>query len=193
MRAGCERARGLRLPRLITICTAPPVSPSGFSFQSRSWKKTLTRDPVLRENLRSNGSDASCTYLRCPFAGIPAVPRVGPSRRFVRKHQQDIRILNPVAGCGFTSANRARRFVAQGRAIWVDPEISIRFVASDHRHCSAAASLVATRYWYDRAVNVGVAQLEALANLPMIAPAVALGIGKRKGASRYTFLATQGL
>ena len=111
----------------------------------------------------------------------------------MRKHQQDIRILNPVAGCGFTSPNRARRFVAQRRAVWVEPGVSIRFEASDHRHCSAAASLVATRYWYDREVYTGVAQIEALANLPMIAPAVALGIGKRKGASRHTFLATQGM
>ena len=111
----------------------------------------------------------------------------------MRKPQQDIRILNPVAGCGFTSPNRAKRFVGQGRAVWVEPGVSIRFVLSDHRHCSAAASLVATRYWYDRAAHTGMAQLKALANLPMTAPAVALGIGKRKGATRYTFLATQGM
>ena len=110
----------------------------------------------------------------------------------MRQHQQDIRILNPVAGCGFTSPNRARRFVAQGRAVWVEPEVSIRFVPSDHRHRAAVASLVANRYWYDRAVHTGVAQIEALANLPMIAPAMALGMGRRKGASRYTFLAAQG-
>jgi hypothetical protein len=97
----------------------------------------------------------------------------------VRKHLQDIRIVNPVAGCGFTSANRARRFVAQGRAVWIEPEVSIRFVQSDHRHRSAGASLVATRYWYDRATHSGMAQLAALANLPMIAPAVALGLGAR--------------
>jgi hypothetical protein len=111
----------------------------------------------------------------------------------VRKPQQDIRILNPVAGCGFTSPNRAKRFVAQGRAVWVEPGVSICFEQSDHRHRSAATSLIATRYWYDRAVQTGVAEFAALANLPMIAPAVALGIGKRKGATRYTFLATQGV
>ena len=110
----------------------------------------------------------------------------------MRKHQQDIRIVNPVAGRGFTSANRARRFVVQGRAVWVEPGVSIRFVQSDHRHCSATASLVATRYWYERATNTGVATIEALTNLPMIAPAMALGMGRRKGASRYTFLAVQG-
>jgi hypothetical protein len=52
---------------------------------------------------------------------------------------------------------------------------------------------MATRYWYDHAAQTGMAQLETLANLSMIAPAAALGIGRRKGASRYTFLAAQGL
>jgi hypothetical protein len=51
----------------------------------------------------------------------------------------------------------------------------------------------ATRYWYDRAAGTGMAQIADLANLPMIAPGVFLGIGRRKGASRHTFLATQGL
>jgi hypothetical protein len=32
-----------------------------------------------------------------------------------------------------------------------------------------------------------------VANLPMIAPARAMGFGLRKGASSHTFLATQGL
>jgi hypothetical protein len=50
----------------------------------------------------------------------------------------------------------------------------------------------ATRYWYERAANTGMAQLAELANLPMIAPAVALGMGRRKGATKYTFLVTQG-
>jgi hypothetical protein len=51
----------------------------------------------------------------------------------------------------------------------------------------------ATRYWYDRAANTGMAQVADLANLPMIAPAVFMGIGRRKGASRHTFLSTHGL
>lgn len=107
--------------------------------------------------------------------------------------RKNIRIENPVSGCGFTSKNRAKRFVAQGRAEWVEAGVSIRFIQSDHRHNSAQRSVDQTRYWYARAANTGLAQLEGMANLPMIAPAVALGVGRRKGAGRHTFLATQGL
>ena len=106
--------------------------------------------------------------------------------------RKNIRIENPVSGCGFTSKNRAKRFVAQGRAEWVQAGVSIRFVQLDHRHNSAQKSVDQTRYWYERAANTGMAQLAELANLPMIMPGVALGIGRRKGASRHTFLATEG-
>ena len=98
--------------------------------------------------------------------------------------RRNIRIENPVSGCGFTSKNRAKRFVAQGRAVWVQAGVSIRFVQSDHRHNSAQKAADQTRYWYERAANTGLAQLAELVNLPMIAPEVALGIGRRKGASR---------
>ncbi len=107
--------------------------------------------------------------------------------------RKNIRIENPVAGCGFTSRNRAKRFMAQGRAEWVEAGVSIRFIQSDHRHYSAQKTANATRFWYDRAANRGMAGLTELANLPVIAPAKMLGLGKRKGASRHTFLATQGL
>ena len=107
--------------------------------------------------------------------------------------RKNIRIENPVSGCGFTSRNRAKRFVAQGRAEWVQAGVSIRFVQSDHRHSSAQNSVEQTRYWYERAAHTGMATLAELANLPMIAPGVLLGLGKRKGAGRHTFLANQGL
>ena len=107
--------------------------------------------------------------------------------------RKNIRIENPVSGCGFTSRNRASRFVAQGRAEWLQAGVSIRFVQSDHRHSSAQKYVDQTRQQYDRAAHTGMAQLAELANLPMIAPAVALGVGRRRGATRYTFLATQGL
>jgi hypothetical protein len=106
---------------------------------------------------------------------------------------KDIRIENPVSGRGFTSKNRAKRFVAQGRAAWVQAEVSIRFVQSDHRHVSAQTAANHTRWWYDRAAHEGMAQIADLANTPVIQPARLLGIGRRKGASRHTFLATQGL
>jgi hypothetical protein len=50
-----------------------------------------------------------------------------------------------------------------------------------------------TRYWYERAANTGMAQIAELPNLPMIARGVALGMGRRKGATRHTFLVTQGI
>jgi hypothetical protein len=104
-----------------------------------------------------------------------------------------IRIENPVSGRGFTSKNRAKRFVAQGRAEWVEPGVSIRFIQADHRHRSAQKSVDATRYWYEREAHTGLAKLSELANLPMIAPGVLLGFGKRKGAGRHIFRAIHGL
>ena len=123
------------------------------------------------------------------LAGIPAIPIPGLNTRTVRKN---IRIDNPISDCRFTSKNRAQRFVVQGRAEWVELGVSIRFIQADHRHCSAQSSVDATRYGYERAAHVGMAQLADLANLPMIMPGKALGIGRRKGASRQTFLSTQG-
>ncbi len=111
----------------------------------------------------------------------------------MRLHNKGIKIHNPVSGHGFTTKNRAARFVAQGRAVWAEPGVSIRFVVIHPKHAAAKQSVIATRYWYERAVQSGLAGLNELANLPMIMPAKALGLGKRKGASRHTFLATQGL
>lgn len=106
--------------------------------------------------------------------------------------RQDIRIVNPVSEHHFTSLKRAQRFIRQRRAEWVQPGVSMRFVAAHPNHAAAQQSANATRYWYERAVSSGFAKLDELANLPMIMPAKALGLGKRKGATRHTFLATQG-
>jgi len=57
---------------------------------------------------------------------------------------------------------------------------------------SVKRSVDTTRYWYERAAHTGLAQLSELANLPMVAPGVLLGFGKRKGASRHTFLSSRG-
>jgi len=109
--------------------------------------------------------------------------------------RKNIRIENPLAGAGFTSKNRAKRFVARGLAQWVEFGVSIRFLRDprDHREAAARKQVDITRYWYERASHTGMAQLEELANLPMVTPHVLLGMGKRKGASRHTFLATQGV
>jgi hypothetical protein len=106
---------------------------------------------------------------------------------------KSIRIENSVSACRFTTKNRARRFVTQGRAEWLDPGVSIRFIPSDRRHCAAQASVDTTRLGYERASHTGLAQLSELANLPMVAPSVLLAFGKRKGAGRRTFVANRGL
>jgi hypothetical protein len=101
----------------------------------------------------------------------------------------------PVSDTGFTSKNRAQRFVTNGLVTWSEHGVSIRFLRDprDHRDRSALKQAAATRCGYDRTSNCGMATLTELANLPMIAPAVVLGLGKRKGASRHTFVASQGL
>ena len=109
--------------------------------------------------------------------------------------RKNIRIENPLSGSGLTSMNRAKRFVARGLAEWVQFGVSIRFIRDprDHRECAARNQVDATRYWYERASHTGMAQIGELANLPVIAPGTLLGLGRRKGASRHTFLATRGL
>lgn len=81
-----------------------------------------------------------------------------------------------------------------GLAEWVEFGASIRFVRDqrDHREQSTHQNAIVKPYWYDRAAHAGVASATALANTPVVAPGILLGLGKRKGASRHTFLATRG-
>jgi hypothetical protein len=107
--------------------------------------------------------------------------------------RKNIRIENPIAGEGWTSRNRAKRFIAKGVAEWVKFGETIRFCRrDDHQSHSVRRVVDETAAGYDRASADGMAQLSDLVNLPMVAPAVFLGFGKRKGASRGTFVATQG-
>ncbi len=108
--------------------------------------------------------------------------------------RKNIRITNPVSGPGFTSLNRAKRFVKHRDAEWVQSGVSIRFLRNscNRREQSVSQNARLAPYWYDRASHEGIARIDALANTPVIAPARLLGLGKRKGASRHTFLATQG-
>src|SRR3954464_10188427 len=103
----------------------------------------------MRDCGRQQSNSAACCS-----AGIPAIPTPGHYTTPVRK---DIRILNPVADHGFTSLKRALRFINQGRAEWVKHGVSIRFVNGNHKHASAQQSVNATRYWYERAVDSGIA------------------------------------
>lgn len=144
----------------------------------------LPSSALVGPRLGAHSVQRPCGNTRNPDSGI--------ATRTVRTHKKAIKIENPVAGCGFTTGNRARRFVAKGRAQWVEPGVSIRFVSSDRRHQAAEQSVAATRRGYDLAACTGMARITELANLPMVAPAVLLGLGRRKGASRHTFLAVQG-
>ncbi len=105
---------------------------------------------------------------------------------------KSIRIENPVSDCLFTTKNRAKRFVAQGRAVWFEPGVSIRIITSDHRQRAAQTSVDTTHFGYERAAHAGLAQLSELANLRMVTPGVLLGLGKRKGASRRCRLSIPG-
>lgn len=95
-----------------------------------------------------------------------------------------IRIENPASGPGFTSGNRARRFVAQGRAEWVEPGVSIRFIQSDHRHTSARRSVEQTALAYDQAARRGMAQIVEVANLPAVQPWKLLGMSRPERGGR---------
>ena len=79
-----------------------------------------------------------------------------------------IQIENPVSACHYTSGNRARRYIAQGRAIWVKPDNTIRFIPGDHRHQAAKSSTDSTRHHYDRAARGGLATIAEVANLPVV-------------------------
>lgn len=124
-----------------------------------------------------------------PLAGIPATT----TWAYTEAMRKNIRIENPVAGEGWTSSNRAKRFVAKGVAEWVRFGESIRFLRQgDHQTHSVRRVVDETAMAYDRAANGGMATLDELRNLPLVRPAVALGIKHPKGATRHTFLATQG-
>jgi hypothetical protein len=107
----------------------------------------------------------------------------------------DVRILNPASGRGYTSRKCAQRYVQRGVARWVKDSSGrdcLEFLAS-HAVAAIVAASVARETAYDRAARTGVAQLSELANRPVVAPAVLLGFGRRKGASRHTFLASRGI
>jgi len=111
-----------------------------------------------------------------------------------RQKGTDVRILNPAAGCGYTSRKCAERYVRRGLARWVKDSGGrdcLEFVERGPIATIVAAS-VARETAYDRAAHTGMATLSELANLPMIAPGVALGFGRRKSASKDVFLTIQG-
>jgi hypothetical protein len=84
------------------------------------------------------------------------------------KHSpRTIRITNPVSGSGYTNRNRAKRFVASGRARWVGPS-TIEFVLGDPRHQAAKHSARTTEIGYDRVDRV--LNTREMANVPIIAP-----------------------
>jgi len=79
----------------------------------------------------------------------------------MRKH---IRIENPVAGAGWTSRQKAKKFVANGCAEWVRFGDTIRFV--NQARTEAVAGRFRHMTEYDRAARTGMASLGAIRNLP---------------------------
>src|ERR1051326_7517562 len=105
----------------------------------------------------------------------------------------DVRILNPASGRGYTSRKCALRYVRRGVARWVKDGSGrdcIEFVPFGPIAVIIAES-VTRSIAYDSAVQTGLAQIAALSNLPVVAPGILLGMGRRKGASRHTFLAAR--
>ena len=131
--------------------------------------------------------------VAAPFAGIPATPQ--GSTPLV---SHAIRIDNPLDGPGWTSRQRAKRYVLSGDAHWLDGcHRAIHFERGNHQSASVRAAIdwreMQRRTGYDQDVSTGrMATFAALAGLPVTSPAVALGMGRRKGASAHTFLANEG-
>lgn len=103
-----------------------------------------------------------------------------------KRKNADVKIVNPVAGRGYTSRKCAERYVRDGRARFTAD--GLEFIDQNRLHVAASQ-----RSEYDMAANTGMATLGDLANLPMSRPKIFLGVGRNTGASRSTFLATQGL
>lgn len=103
--------------------------------------------------------------------------------------RKNIRIENPISGMGFTSANRAKRYIARGLAEWTTFGVSIRFLRDprDHRVQSIERSMAETAAAYDRASRGDVAQEQEIGNLPMVNPGRVLGRGRHNGATRRSY------
>jgi hypothetical protein len=89
-----------------------------------------------------------------------------------------VEILNPVAGCGYTSLAHARRYVKRGRAEWANDAgvTKLRFVNAHHAHESARIRASAiTR----RGEGIGMASLEAVEGLPVAGPAIRVFTGHK--------------
>jgi hypothetical protein len=100
------------------------------------------------------------------------------------KTHLEIRILNPPKGTRpFTSHSRAKRYVKQGRASWIDDSYSaIQFLAHDPRHQKVVVRVDKTALGYFCASNVNNDKLDVLLSrmkhVPIQRAAIALGLGK---------------
>jgi len=115
------------------------------------------------------------------------------------KHKRvDVRILNPIAGRGYTSRKCATRYVQRGIARWAKDghgRDCLEFLAEGFAaivKASVKRVVDHTVLAYDRAASVGMARMGDLANLPMVAPGVLLGVGRNTGARRLSFTSPQG-
>lgn len=81
-----------------------------------------------------------------------------------KKKKQAVRITNPTAGCGWTSLRNALRYIQRGLARWTK-DGAIEFVASDPRVMTVRVSYETE---YDRAAHAGLADMDAIRNVPVV-------------------------
>ena len=90
-----------------------------------------------------------------------------------------IKILNAPAGghpcCG---PKHALRYVKQGRATWVIPNVSIQMIEAHHAHRQVVETLDQRimRHGYDAAVQTGALRQKHLKRLPMAGNVSRMGV-----------------
>jgi hypothetical protein len=113
----------------------------------------------------------------------------------VAKKRDTVQILNPQRECdaNFTSRKRALGYVNDGRAEWASSaRAAIRFIES-HRTQKSVKVATMKDLGYDRAAALGLSSSSSIANTPVIAPAVLLGVGNNTGARGSSFKMIRGL
>ncbi|HXS93442.1 MAG TPA: hypothetical protein VN736_02490 [Candidatus Limnocylindrales bacterium] len=87
-----------------------------------------------------------------------------------RHKQNDIRILNPIAGRGYTSQKKAQQYVDDGRADYVTDDHgrrrALRFRENDPRNQRAALHVELRLTEYDIASSSGCASIDQIRHLP---------------------------
>lgn len=87
-----------------------------------------------------------------------------------RHKQNDVRILNPISGRGYTSGKKAQQYVDAERADYVNDQNGrrcLKFRESDPRNLRVETNVNLRITDYDIAASRGLAPLQAIKNLPI--------------------------